>query len=217
MADYTRNLYNVTPAAAMEIAVLVMILAFVGYSFQARDERRRIALLARFLGQYQIEKLMETLIGGYMRALGESDAQRQAQIWSMLTTTETALCEQFRRFVMDVAQLDGDAARVSKLPLSIYFTAKLLPNESFDLRKMLSIHAHGIEQAVSNSAQRSAKDKAFTVLAEVFLMQHTCHWYCKSKAVATTRLVMRHQTPYAKVLESVSAETRRAYSALVAR
>lgn len=201
----------------MEIAVLVMILAFVGYSFQARDERRRIALLARFLGQYQIEKLMETLIGGYMRALGESDAQRQAQIWSMLTTTETALCEQFRRFVMDVAQLDGDAARVSKLPLSIYFTAKLLPNESFDLRKMLSIHAHGIEQAVSNSAQRSAKDKAFTVLAEVFLMQHTCHWYCKSKAVATTRLVMRHQTPYAKVLESVSAETRRAYSALVAR
>jgi hypothetical protein len=217
VADYTRYLYNVTPAAAMEIAVLVMILAFVGYSFQARDERRRIALLARFLGQYQIEKLMETLIGGYMRALGESDSQRQAQIWSMLTATETALCEQFRRFVMDVAQLDGDAARVSKLPLSIYFTAKLLPNESFDLRKMLSIHAHGIEQAVCNGAQRSAKDKAFTVLAEVFLMQHTCHWYCKSKAVATTRLVMRHQTPYAKVLESVSAETRRAYNALVAR
>ncbi len=201
----------------MEIAVLVMILAFVGYTFQARDERRRIALLARYLGQYQIEKLMETLTEGYMRALGEPDAQRQAQIWSMLTTTEAALCEQFRRFVVDVAKLDADAARVSKLPISIYFTARLLPNESFDLRKMLSIHAHGIDQAVANSAQRSAKDKAFIVLAEMFLMQHTCHWYCKSRTVASTRLVLRHQTPYAKVLESVSAETRRAYDALVAR
>ena len=201
----------------MEMAVLVMILACVGYTFQARDERRRIALLGQYLGQYQIEKLMETLTEGYMRALGEPDAQRQAQIWSMLTTTEAALCEQFRRFVVDVAKLDADAARVSKLPISIYFTARLLPNESFDLRKMLSIHAHGIDQAVANSAQRSAKDKAFIVLAEMFLMQHTCHWYCKSRTVASTRLVLRHQTPYAKVLESVSAETRRAYDALVAR
>jgi hypothetical protein len=109
----------------MELAVLVMIVAFVGYTFQARDERRRIGLLGHYLGQYQIEKLMQTLTDGYMRALGEADAARQAQIWSMLTTTETALCEQFRRFVLDLAQLDADAARVSKLPLSIYFTAKL--------------------------------------------------------------------------------------------
>ena len=201
----------------MELAVLVMIVAFVGYTFQARDERKRIGLRGHYLGQDQIEKLMQTLTDGYMRALGEADAARQAQIWSMLTTTETALCEQFRRFVLDLAQLDADVARVSKLPLSIYFTAKLLPNESFDLRKMLSIHAHGIAQAVENNAQRSAKDKAFAVLAEIFLMQHTCHWYCKSKAVASTRLVLRHQTPYAKVLESVSAETRKAYNALVAR
>jgi hypothetical protein len=201
----------------MEIAVLVMILGFVGYTYQARDERRRIGLLGHYLGQYQIEKLMETLTEGYMRALGEPDAQRQVQIWSMLTTTETALCEQFRRFVVDLAKLDGDAARVSKLPISIFYTAKLLPAQSFDLRKMLSIHARGIDQAVSNGSQRSAKEKAFTVLAEIFLMQHTCHWYCKSKAVASTRLVMRHQTPYAKVLESVAPETRRAYDALVAR
>ena len=201
----------------MEIAVLVMILGFVGYNYQARDERRRIGLLGHYLGQYQIEKLMETLTEGYMRALGEPDAQRQAQIWSMLTTTETALCEQFRRFVVDLAKLDGDAARVSKLPLSIFYTAKLFPSESFDLRKVLAIHAHGIEQAVTNSAQRCAKDKAFTVLAEIFLMQHTCHWFCKSKTVASTRMVLRHQTPYAKVLESVAPETRRVYDALVAR
>ena len=201
----------------MEIVVLVLILAFVGYTFQARDERRRIGLLAHYLGQYQIEKLMETLTEGYMRALGEPDAQREAQIWSILTTTETALCEQFRRFVVDLAKIDATVARVGKLPLSIYYTARLLPAESFDLRKMLAIHAHGIEQAVANSAQHSAKDKAFTVLAEIFLMQHTCHWFCKSKAVASTRLVLRHQTPYAKVLDSVTAETRHAYCALTTR
>jgi hypothetical protein len=201
----------------MEIGVLVMILAFVGYNFQARDERKRIGLLGHYLGQYQIEKLMQTLTDGYMRALGEPDAQRQAQIWSILTTTETALAEHFRRFVMDMAQVDAAITRVSKLPLSIYFTAKLLPNETFDLRKMLAIHAHGINQAVANEAQRSDKDRAFILLAEIFLMQHTCHWYCKSKTVASTRLVLRHQTPYAKVLESVSTETRKAYEALVAR
>ncbi|MEI8155521.1 MAG: hypothetical protein WCH60_01550 [Burkholderiales bacterium] len=201
----------------MEIAVLVLILGFVGYTFQARDERKRIALLGHYLGQYQIEKLMETLTEGYLRALGEPDAQRQAQIWSILTTTETALCEQFRRFVKDLAKVDGDVARVSKLPVSIFYTGKLFPTESFDLRKVLAIHAHGIEQAVANSTQRSDKDKAFTVLAEIFLMQHTCHWFCKSKAVASTRLVMRHQTPYAKVLDSVAADTRHAYCALTTR
>ena len=82
---------------------------------------------------------------------------------------------------------------------------------------MLAIHAHGIDQAVANSTQRSDKDKAFAVLAEIFLMQHTCHWFCKSKAVASTRMVMRHQTPYTKVLESVAPDTRHAYCALVAR
>jgi len=201
----------------MEISVLLLILASVGYAFQARDERRRVALLAAYLGHYQIEKLMATLTDGYMRALGEPDLARQAQIWSMLSTTENALCEQFNRFVADFARVDGDNARVSKLPLSIFYTGKLFPTSTFDLRKALSIHAHGIAQAVANSQQRSPKDKAFTVLAEIFLMQHTCHWFCKSMSVASARLVMRHQTPYAKVLESVAPDTRQAYGALIAR
>ena len=79
----------------------------------------------------------------------------QAQIWSILATPETALCEQFRRFEVDLAKMDSDAARVSKLPLSSFYTARLLPHESFDLRKMLAIHAQGIEQAVTNSRQPS--------------------------------------------------------------
>lgn len=200
----------------MEVLVLVLIAGFVVRSFQARDERRRMVLLASHLGNYQIEKLMETLTEGYMRALGETDPARQDQIWSMLASAEAALGEQFQRFTAGFAAVDADQARVSRLPLSIFYTGKLLPRASFDLRKALAIHAHGIRQAAANDAQRSPKDRAFTLLAELLLMQHTCHWFCKSKAVASARLVLRHQTPYEKVLESVAPATRQAYCTLVA-
>jgi hypothetical protein len=215
--DYTRGLFNSNPPLVMDLLVLLLILASVGYAFQVRDERRRVALLATYLGHYQIEKLMATLTDGYMRALGEPDLARQEQIWSMLSTTESALSEQFNRFVADFARVDGANARVSKLPLSIFYTGRLFPARTFDVRQALGIHAHGIARAVANGQQCSAKDKAFTLLAEVYLMQHTCHWFCKSRAVASARLVLRHQTPYAKVLESVSDDTRQAYCALTAR
>ena len=52
-------------------------------------------------------------------------------------------------------------------------------------------------------------------MAELFLMQHTCHWYCKSKPVASARLMARHQTGYAQVIDAVDPATRRAYLALV--
>lgn len=201
----------------MQILVLLLIAAFVAYTFQRRDERQRVALLASHLGQYQIEKLMETLTEGYMRALGEPDPARQAQIWSMLSTTEGALGEQFNRFVLGLARMDAQDARVSKLPLSIFYTARLFPASTFDFRKAMSIHANGITQALEGHPGQSAKDKAFTLLAELYLMQHTCHWFCKSKTVASTRLLLRHQTPYAKALESVALETRQAYNALIAR
>ncbi len=201
----------------MELLVLLLVLALVGYYFQARDERRRVNLLASYLGHYEIEKLMATLTEGYMRALGESSLERQAQIWSMLETAETELSAQFSRFVAELSRLDATQARVSKLPVSIFYTAHLFPKATFDLRKALNTHAQGIANAVANPQQHGPKEKAFTLLAEMFLMQHTCHWFCKSLAVASTRLVMRHQTPYAKVLASVAPETRAAYSALIAR
>lgn len=201
----------------MDFSLLFLMLTLVGYGFQVRDERRRVALLATFLGHYQIEQLMATLTEGYMRALGETQTDRQQQIWGLLDTTEVALSEQFTRFASDFAQVNEVYARVSKLPLSIFYTRHWLPSSTFDLRKALDIHAKGLGQAVRNTAQRAPKDKAFVVLAEMFLMQHTCHWFCKTLGVASARLVMRHQTPYAKVLESVTPDTRHAYSALVAR
>ena len=202
----------------MNFLVISLLAAAVAYYFQRRDEHRRILLLGTHLGQYQIEKLMETLTEGYMRALGEASAERQQQIWSMLATTEQALCDQFKRFVADFGRLDADVTRASKLPLSIFYTRSWLPSSTFDFRQAMQLHSKGICQAIHSGDQSvDPKDKAFTLLAELFLMQHSCHWFCKSKTVASTRLVLRHQTPYEKVLDSVAPATRKAYSALVAR
>jgi hypothetical protein len=49
----------------------------------------------------------------------------------------------------------------------------------------------------------------------LILMQHTCHWYCRSKTVASARMFARHKTSYAQLLEAVSPETRKAYNALI--
>jgi hypothetical protein len=198
----------------MDLLLLSLVVACVAYFFQRRDEHRRIRLLGSHLGQYQIEKLMQTLTDGYMRALGEANPERQQQIWSMLATTEQALCEQFKRFVADFSRLDTDVTRASKLPVSVFYTGSWLPSSTFDFRKALGVHAQGICQAINRDADVAPKDKAFRMLAEMFLMPHSCHWFCKSKTVASTRLVLRHQTPYEKVLESVAPATRQAYSAL---
>ena len=85
----------------------------------------------------------------------------------------------------------------------------------FDLRKALEIHARGIAEVVSNDAQRSAKERAFTLSAEMILMQHTCHWYCKSKTIASARMLARHRTTYEQAVAAVSPGTRQAYLGLV--
>jgi hypothetical protein len=199
----------------MEIFVLAMLIAIVAYVLRARDSSRRIALLGSHLGKYQIEKLMESLTAGYQRALGETDAERREQIWHLLDSTESKLSEQFSSFADEFSTVQEQEARVSKLPLSIPFADKLFPGASFDLRKVLLVHAQGLSNAAQNSLQRTPKDKAFAMSAELYLMQHSCHWFCKSKTVASARMQMRHQTSYAQLLASVPAPTRRAYGALV--
>jgi hypothetical protein len=72
-----------------------------------------------------------------------------------------------------------------------------------------------MSRTAKNSLGQSQKNKAFMLTAELFLMQHTCHWYCRSKTVASARMFARHKTTYAQLLESVSPETRKAYNALI--
>ena len=198
----------------MEILTLVALIAIGAYILKSRDQRQRITLLGTHLGKYQIENLMETLTQGYLRCLCEDDAARRQQIWSLLDSTEEKLSAQFDSFAADFARVDAAAARVSKLPLALPYAHRLFPAATFDLRQALAIHARGIAEVMRNESGRTPKAKAFTMSAELFLMQHTCHWFCKSKTVASARMLARHKTSYEQLLEAVSPQTRRAYGAL---
>lgn len=199
----------------MDIFVSVFIIGFVLNSFTTREQQGRIGLLGSYLAKFQIEKLMENLLQGYMRALGETDPQRQASLWRTLEGAETELSNQFNAFVLSFSKVPEAQARISKLPFALPYATKWLAVFSFDARKVLAVHAHAITQAVSLRPGQSQKDKAFIVMAELFLMQHTCHWFCRSRMVASARLMAQHKSPYAQVLRSVAPSTREAYRAVV--
>jgi hypothetical protein len=199
----------------MELLLLAALVAFAAWQLKSVDQRRRIALLGGYLGKYQIEKHMETLTQGYLRALEEDDPERSEPIWNMLRSTEQELCSQFTRFVADFSRAGPDETRVSKLAFYLPLATRLLPERAFDMREALAIHERGIRQCVEASEQLPPKARAFTLSAELFLMQHTCHWFCKSRTVASARMLARHQTTYEQVIASVSPQTRAAYRALV--
>jgi len=199
----------------MDLLLLALLLSTGGYAVNAQQQRKRIALLGAHLGNYQIEKLLETLTQGYLRALGEQDPERRSQIFALLESSESQLSDQFGRFAAEFARVDPQLARVSRLPVGLPFALQLFPAASFDMRQALAVHAQGIARVARNEAGRAPRAKAFMMTAELFLMQHTCHWFCKSRTVASARMVARHQTPHAQLVASVSPETRAAYTALV--
>jgi hypothetical protein len=199
----------------MELLVVSALLAFAIQVFKSREQAQRIAFLGSFLGKFRIEKLLEDLLNGYQRALGDADPDRQAQVWRHLEPTEQNLNEQFNRFVLAFAEVYSATARVSKLPMALPFVSLAIPAATFDLRKLLAVHGRGISQAVANTQGLSPKRKAFILMAELLLMQHSCHWFCRSKLVASARMLARHQTSYAQLLDAVSPETRQAYLAVV--
>ncbi|MDB5967171.1 MAG: hypothetical protein JWQ72_3671 [Polaromonas sp.] len=198
----------------MDFFVWTVLAAVAFFALRKKAEARRIALLGRSLGQYQVEKVMETLNEGYLRALGTDDPQRREQIWNQLGSAELRLSEQFSSFAAAFAKTGEEETRVSKLPLSLPWADRLLPSATFDLRRALAIHAQGIADVVGNADGRSPKSRAYTLSAEMLLMQHTCHWFCRSRNVASARMLVRHQTPYAQLVASVSPKTREAYTRL---
>lgn len=199
----------------MEFFLPLLLLVIALQFLKIRDQRQRIALLGAYLSRFQIEKLMENLTEGYLRALDENDPERRAQIWSMLGTAELELSEQFKRFSADFSTVWGDKTLVSTLPVAIPYASKLFPQASFDLRQVLAIHAQGIAAVAENRHGLSLRDKAYMLSAELFLMQHSCHWFCRSKAVASARMLARHKTSHAQLVESVSPQTREAYLRLI--
>ncbi len=198
----------------MEI-LIVLGLAVVVFVLKNREQRQRIALLGSVLSRFEIEKLMETLMDGYLRALGEDSTERQAQVWGYLNAQEDRLCAQFRQFADAFAEVWADNALISKLPIAFPWAHKLFPVQTFDARQAFLLHAQALDNAMHSAQPLDPKDRAFTITAELMLMQHTCHWFCRSKAVASARLLARHKTAYPQVVSALAPGTRAAYLALV--
>jgi hypothetical protein len=196
------------------LLTLAIALAVCCLIVKAKLQQQRIVLLARFLAGYNIEKNIETVTQGYLRALGEADPARREQVWNLLRGNEDALCRQVSQLANDFAAVDAPAARVSKLAIWLPFALAIGP--SFDMREALRIHARGICRAIDGESAGSAKDRAFVISAELFLMQHTCHWFCRSKSVASARMIARHRTSHQQVVGAVLPQTRSGYLGLVA-
>lgn len=195
--------------------ILNLLLALAaGWMIKSRVQQQRIALLARYLSRFSIEKHIEAVTQGYLRALGEDKLGRREQIWQLLQDQEQALCRQALQLANDFGAASAAATRVSKLPLWLPFASRL--PASFDMREALRVHARGICRAVEGNNGASARDRAYAISAELLLLQHTCHWFCRSKWIASARMRSRHGTSYEQALASVLPQTRVEYLALVA-
>jgi hypothetical protein len=172
-----------------------------------------MALLAEQLQPFQIEKNMAQLTTAYMRALGERDPMRQQQILQLQEAAEQQLASEFKNLAREFAKLPAPVTRAFKVALP--YIDQVSPKATFDMRRMLEVHAQGIERTVNNLQGLTPKARAFRMMGEMFLMQHSCHWFCRSKTIASARMVAQHQTRYEQALDAVSPETRQAYQAVV--
>ena len=93
------------------------------YAAKTAEQRQRIALLGGYLQKFQLEKHMEQLIDGYLRALGENDPQRSAPIWSNLESIEAAVREELARLADDLHEVWGERTRVSRWPVAARWAA----------------------------------------------------------------------------------------------
>ena len=195
----------------MQVLVFFAVLAFSLQMRNSLEQRRRVLFLGRYLRRYQIESLMQSLVDGYLRAMGEAEGERRQSIWSMLSQTETQLLEQLQSLLRDLEGANPRGLRASRLPVSLPFATRWLAQEVFNLREILVIHADGIQRMIANPDRLSGRDRSHCMVAELLLMQHSCHWFCKSRWVASARMLARHQTSFTQLLEAVSAPTRSAY------
>ena len=197
----------------MEFISLLFILAMGIHWLNTQGQRKRTALLAEQLRPFHIEKNMAQLTGAYMRALGESDPERQQHILQLQDAAEQQLASEFQHLAREFAKLPAPVSRGFKLALP--YIDQLSPKATFDMRRLLEVHAQGIERTVRNTQGLAPKERSFRMMGEMFLMQHSCHWFCRSKTIASARMVAQHQTRYEQALNAVSPETRQAYLAVV--
>jgi hypothetical protein len=199
----------------MDALLLWMLLAGGVWMFKRQEERQRIVLLSGCLRKYRLEERMSQLTDGYLRALGERDPDRSGPIWHNLEATESALQHELQQLATDLRAVWGERLRVIRWPASFPMATRLFPQHTFDLRAVVELHAQGLQATLRNAEGLSDRDRAFRATAELLLFQHSCHWFCRSRSVASARLLARHQTAYDQVLAAVSPATREAYRRLV--
>lgn len=198
----------------MDMLIFLVMIGLAGYFVKAAEQRQRIGMLGACLQQFQLEKLMETLSVGYLRALDTPHAQSTDPAWQRLENTEQSLGEQLGRAARELAGWNEADARISQWAQALPLATRLLPKTTFDLRAAMRLHADGFAHVLANAEQLDRKAQAHRLLAELLLFQHTCHWYCRSRSVASMRLLLRHQTTHEQAVASVSERTRVAYAAL---
>ena len=203
----------------MDFLTWIIVGSIGVYVLKGMEHRRRVRLLGAHLAPTQVEKLMGGLIEGYMRALDEKDPERRKQVWAVLDNSEKTLADQLQRLADTFAKENVQDTRVSTLPLALPYFDRLMPQNTFDMREALQMHANAVRAACAPDEVDLATRKrmAFTMTAELLLLQHTCHWFCKSRTVASMRLIARQKTTYEQVLQSVSRSTRNAYEKLVGK
>lgn len=195
----------------METGFLLILLVGLWWVVQRHDQARRIAFLSQQLEGLQLERHMQTLTQGYLRVLGEDDAERRSQGWAGYCGIETAAASQLETLARRVSGAPTELTRIGKWLLHVPYVERINAAATRDFRALLSLHAEGLRAVVDNTAGLGPKQRAYRLSAELLLFQHSCHWFCKSRALADARLAAAHHVTHAKVLESVSEVTRRAY------
>lgn len=195
----------------MDITLTLSIAAVAWLLVRARYQRSHIAVLGQHLAGLQLERHMETLTQGYSRAIHEDSDTRQLQVLETFAPTERAVAAQVQSLAEAMQKESPQAASMGALRFCVPYVERFLPTATRDFRELLHIHAAGLRHVVDNEAGWDAKSRAYHLSAELYLLQHSCHWFCKSRIVADARLIRRHQVHYQKVLDSVSAATRTAY------
>lgn len=195
----------------MDVVLILLLIALGLQILRVRYQRARITLLGKHLVSLQLERHMETLTEGYTRAIHEETEARQLQVLDMFAQTEHAVASQAQSLAESMQKESQEDTGMSTLPLCIPYAERFMSATTRDFRKLLHIHAKGLRYVVDNEEGLDPKSRAYHLSAELYLLQHSCHWFCKSRTVADARLQARHQANHQTVLKSVSAVTRSAY------
>lgn len=195
----------------METVLTLLVVVAAWQMLRVHYQRAHIALLGRHLAGLQVERHMETLTRGYARAIQEKEEARQIQMLETFEPTERAVAAQVQSLADAMRKENAQAASMGVLPVCVPYAERFLPAPVRDFRELLHIHAAGLRRVVDNEGRWDEKSRAFHLCAELYLLQHSCHWFCKSRVVANARLLLRHQVSHQKVLESVSTATRSSY------